>query len=156
MKARVYWSYYLYENNYTQNVIYSGSAVYSPYVEAKVMALYAEQLGIPPDHIFTETKAEHSTENLYYSWHLAKEKGFSTIGLASDPVQSIMLMPFANSEGFDVQYLPIDFAILRNIEKKDPEVEAQHAYVKNFQPLTERQGFFKRLQGTLGWQIERR
>jgi uncharacterized SAM-binding protein YcdF (DUF218 family) len=155
MKARVYWSYYLYKNNYVQNVIYSGAAVYSPYVEAKVMALYAEQLGIPSDHIFTETRAEHSTENLYYSWHLAKEQGFSTLGLASDPVQSIMLMLFANSENFDVRYLPIDFAILKDIDKTDPAIDEQRAFVDSFRSLPERQNWWKRSKGTFGQQIQR-
>ena len=65
MKGRVLWSYVLYKNGYTKNVIYSGSAVYSPYFEAVIMGLYAEQLGIPREHIFCETKARHSTENVY-------------------------------------------------------------------------------------------
>ncbi len=31
MKARVLWSWVLYKNGYTKNIIYSGGAVYSPY-----------------------------------------------------------------------------------------------------------------------------
>src|SRR3954465_15046104 len=54
MKARVIWSWILYKDGYTKNVIYSGASVYSPYFEGKIMALYAEQLGIPKEHIFSE------------------------------------------------------------------------------------------------------
>src|SRR5690606_38309843 len=75
MMARVKWSKYLYDKGYAKNIIYSGSAVYTPYVEADIMALYAQSMGIPEEHIFSETRAEHSTENVYYSYRLAKEHG---------------------------------------------------------------------------------
>jgi vancomycin permeability regulator SanA len=52
MKARVYWSVYLYKKGIAKNIIYSGSAVYTPYIEAQVMALYAEQLGVPKGTYF--------------------------------------------------------------------------------------------------------
>ena len=67
MKARVLWSYILYKNGYTKNIIYSGGAVYSPYKEAIIMGLYAQKLGVPKEHIFYDTNARHSTENVYYS-----------------------------------------------------------------------------------------
>jgi uncharacterized SAM-binding protein YcdF (DUF218 family) len=31
-------------------------------------------IGIPRENIFTETKAEHSTENIYYSYKKAQTK----------------------------------------------------------------------------------
>src|SRR5690606_27635585 len=67
MKMRVCWSKYLYDKGYAKNIIYSGSAVYTEYEEASIMALYAEELGIPKEHIFRDQRAEHSTENVYYS-----------------------------------------------------------------------------------------
>jgi uncharacterized SAM-binding protein YcdF (DUF218 family) len=76
MKGRVCWSKYLYDKGIANNVIYSGAAVYSPYCEAEIMALYAEKLGIPAEHILTETKAQHSTENVYYSYMKARKLGF--------------------------------------------------------------------------------
>src|SRR5699024_1681907 len=60
MKMRVYWSKYLYENNYTKNIIYSGAAVYTPYIESKIMKAYGIALGIPAQHIFVDTVAKHS------------------------------------------------------------------------------------------------
>src|SRR5947207_556375 len=91
MKERVYWSKYLYDKGIAKNVIYSGAAVYSPYYEGKIMALYAEALGIPKEHIYSEIKAEHSTENIYYSYKLAKKLGFKRIALASDAFQTKLL-----------------------------------------------------------------
>ncbi len=155
MKARVYWSHYLYKNNYAHNIIYSGSAVYTPYVESEIMALYAEQLGIPSDSIYTETKAEHSTENLYYSYQLAQKKGFSKVALATDPFQSLMLIPFAKQEQIEIRYLPIDFSILKDIDKTDPAIDEQRAYVDSFRSLPERQNWWERLKGTFGQQIQR-
>ena len=50
MKWRVYWSVYLYKKGLAKNIIYSGSAVYSPYTEATIMSLYAEKMGVPKSH----------------------------------------------------------------------------------------------------------
>ncbi|PLW98708.1 MAG: hypothetical protein C0594_18070, partial [Marinilabiliales bacterium] len=88
MKARVYWANYLFKEGITKNVIFSGSAVYSPYVEADIMALYAEEIGIPPQHIICETEAQFSVENLYFSYKLAKERNFEKVALATDPFQA--------------------------------------------------------------------
>ena len=87
MRYRVLWSKFLIDKGYANNVIYSGSAVYSPFVESKIMALYGKELGIPEQNIFTEEKAEHSTENLFYSYEIAKQMGFIKIALATDPFQ---------------------------------------------------------------------
>ncbi|KXK42955.1 MAG: hypothetical protein UZ11_BCD004001018 [Bacteroidetes bacterium OLB11] len=76
MKARVLWSVYLYKNHYTQNIIFSGASVYSPFYESKIMGLYAQELGVQPSHIFYDTLAKHSTENVYYSYILSKKNHF--------------------------------------------------------------------------------
>ena len=44
MKGRVLWSKYLYDRGIAKNIIYSGSAVYSPYVEAEIMAALAQEI----------------------------------------------------------------------------------------------------------------
>src|SRR4030042_812990 len=79
MKGRVYWSKYLYDKGIAKNVMYSGAAVYSPYYEGEIMALYAEKIGIKRENIYTETLAEHSTENIYYSFKKARILGFERI-----------------------------------------------------------------------------
>lgn len=132
MKWRVYWSVYLYKKGLAKNIIYSGSAVYSPYTEAIIMSLYAEKMGIPKEHIFIETKAEHSTENLYYGYQLAKEKGFSSIAFATDPFQSNMITPYVYKFNLDVSLIPIAIPLLYKIEMQDFEIESSKAYQLNF------------------------
>lgn len=132
MKWRVYWSVYLYKSGFAKNIIYSGSAVYSPYTEAAIMALYAEKMGVPREHIFLETKAEHTTENLYYGYQLAKEKGFETVAMATDPFQSNMITPYIKKFDLDVSLVPIAIPLLSKIEMKDFEIESSKAYQLNF------------------------
>lgn len=97
MKARVIWSYVLYKNGIAKNIIYSGSTVYSPFYESLIMGLYAQQLGIPAQHIFYDTLARHSVENVYYSYLIAKEQGFKIVAIATDPFQSIFLRNFTST-----------------------------------------------------------
>lgn len=154
MKMRVYWSKYLYDQGIAKNIIYSGSSVYTAYVEAKIMALYAEQLGIPKTNIFTEERAEHSTENIYYSYKIAQKKGFENIALATDPYQGVFLKPFVKKKKIPVEFLLIQFDILRKMSKPDVPIEPNSAKVDSFVSITEREGFFKRFQGTMGKFIE--
>ena len=155
MKIRVYWSKYLYDNGHTQNIIYTGGAVYTPYVESIIMREYAIALGIPEEKIFTEIRAEHSTENLYYSYHLAKEHGFEKIALATDPFQGLMLKKFAKKENLDVGFLPMQIDTLKLIEKINPPIDPSSAFVEDFVSIKKREGFFKRWRGTMGKNIDR-
>ncbi|KAA5537536.1 YdcF family protein [Taibaiella lutea] len=151
MKGRVIWSYVLYKNGIVRNVIYSGGAVYSPYYEAKIMGLYAMQLGIPAEHIFYDTMAEHSTENIYYSYGLARNAGFKSIALATDPFQSSMLKAFTKKRfATPVVHLPFVIDSLRQYNYLSPEINPAPAFQKHFKSITERQGFWERLRGTRG------
>ncbi len=154
MKIRIYWSEYLYEKGYVHNIIYSGGAVHSPYVESEIMKKYGIALGIPAEHIFTESMAKHSTENLYYSYKLAKLQGFEKIALATDPYQNAMLKGFARRKDLDVDFIPIVFDTLAQINKIDPPIDPAFAYVENFVALSEKKGFFKRMKGTLGFNVD--
>lgn len=154
MKMRVYWSHYLYEKGYARNVIYSGSAVYTPYIESKIMKEYGVALGIPAENIITESFAKHSTENLYYSYQLAKKQGFTKIAVATDPFQNALLVRFAKKNNMDVEFLPIAFDTLNQIVKTDPAIDPTIAYVPNFVALPDKVGFFKRFKGTLGGNID--
>lgn len=153
MKIRVYWSEYLYKKGIAKNIIYSGSAVYTPYVESKIMALYGEALGIPKENIYAETKAEHSTENLYYSYKMAQKMGFKRIALATDPYQDKLLRRFGKKFKLDVTHIPIVFDTLKQIKKIDPKIIDSTAQVQNFISITERESFWKRWKGTLGKNI---
>ncbi|MBP1670400.1 MAG: YdcF family protein [Bacteroidetes bacterium] len=128
MKGRIYWSKYLYDRGIARNVMYSGSAVYTPYNEAEIMALYAERIGIPGANIFTEKRAEHSTENIYYSYRKARKLG----------------------------YVPIVYDTLRAMESgmTNPEIDHHKAFESDFVPLPQRENFFKRFRGTRGAYID--
>lgn len=139
MKWRVYWSVYLYKRGLAKNIIYSGSAVYSPYTEATIMAQYAHKMGVPSEHIFLETKAEHTTENLYYGYQLAKGKGFSSIAFATDPFQTNMIAPYIKKFNLDVSLVPIAIPLLYKIEMQDFEIESSKAYQLNFISIEERE-----------------
>ena len=155
MKMRVHWAVYLYNQGTTKNIIFSGSAVYSPYVEAKIMALYAEQLGVDTAHIYTEERAEHSSENLYYSYRIAKDNNLKKVALATDPFQGSFLRGFANKiKLHDIGFLPIVFDTLSKIDLITPAIDPSTAYVDDFKSITERENGFIRFQGTMGKFIE--
>jgi len=156
MKGRVYWAKYLFDKGITRNIIFSGSAVHTNYIESKIMALYAEAIGIPAANIFTEEKAEHSTENVYFSYQMALQMGFSKIALASDPFQSKLLRRYVSKKVCcEMSLIPIVFDILREIEDHmtDPCIDVSSAFVGEFKSLREREHFHKRFRGTRGKNI---
>jgi uncharacterized SAM-binding protein YcdF (DUF218 family) len=157
MKGRIYWAKFLYDKGITDNIIFSGGAVYTPYIEAEIMAMYAEEIGIDRRHIFTETMAQHSTENVYYSYKKARKLGFRKIALASDPFQTKMLKGFIRKRlNDDVHILPFipDTLKLLEPEMTDPEIDYNRAYVSNFRTLKQKQSWLERFRGTLGLQID--
>ncbi len=154
MKMRIWWAKHLYDSGFTRNIIFSGSAVYSPFVESIAMKVIADSLGIPAEHVFSETKAEHSTENIYYSWKMAKQLGFTRIALATDPFQSRMLRSFIRKYCPDVKEIPIVFSVLEMEDGPMPPIDTTTAFVPGFVSITEREGFWKRLNGTMGKRIK--
>ena len=157
MRGRVYWSKWLFDKGIAKNIMYSGSSVYTPYYEGEIMALYAIAIGIPKEHVFTETKAEHSVENLYYSWLKSKKLGFNSIALATDPFQAKQLKSFArNRISADVDLIPFVVDTLRTMHSImiDPVIDYQQAYNKDFVSITKRQSLWKRLRGTFGKNID--
>lgn len=154
MKMRVFWAKHLYDSGYAKNIIFSGSSVYSPYIEGVIMKIMADSLGIPPEHTFAETEAEHSTENVYYSWKMAKKMGFKKIALATDPFQAGMLKNFTKEYCSEVCTIPVIFGSMSIGSKTLPNINVSSAFVKNFVPLTEREGFWERFRGTRGKRIK--
>lgn len=153
IEMRMLWAKYLYQKGYAKNVIFSGSAVYSPFVESKIMALYAKEMGIPAEHIFTEERAEHSTENVYYSYVLARKHGFKKVALATDPFQTLSLKSFIRKFEIPVGYLPIYYEILDSMDHRQPVIVDSLAIRKDFVALPEREGKWERFRGTMGKHI---
>jgi vancomycin permeability regulator SanA len=155
MKGRVVWAVYLYKTGMVKNLIFSGAAVYSPYVEGKIMGLYAEALGVPKEHIYIEDKAQHTTENVYYSYHIARKLGFTKIAIATDPFQYRMITGFANRR-FKLPIAEIPF-VVDSLEKVDdvyPTIDPSSAKVENFKPIMETQSKWQRFLGTAGKHIK--
>src|SRR5688572_9423833 len=147
MKMRMFWAKHLYDSGFTKNIIFSGSSVYTPYVESIAMKIMADSMGIPADHTFSETKAEHSTENVYYSWKMARGLGFNKIALASDPFQSGLLRSFIRRYCPGMKAVPVIFDLLEIDELKLPKIDASSAYVENFVSIKERETFWQRFKG---------
>jgi hypothetical protein len=155
MKARVVWSWVLYKNGIAKNIIYSGGAVYTPFIEAYVMGLYGQALGIPKQHIYYDTLARHSTENVYYSYKLAKQLGFKSIAFASDPFQSKLLKSFTRKR-FEtpVYHLPFITDTLKVYQGLAPTIKPLPAFrLDKFESITQSESFMERLRGTLGKDI---
>jgi len=122
-----------------------------------IMAMYAEAIGIPKQNILTETKAEHSTENIYYSYKKSRKLGFTTIAVATDPFQSKQMRKFTYRLDTAIDLIPIVFDTLKTMEPAmiNPTIEYKQAFKENFISLEEREGFWKRTRGTFGKNIDK-
>lgn len=155
LQMRLMWAKHLYDRGLAKNIITSGSSVYTPYVEAQIMAEYLVAMGVPRERIILEEKAEHSTENLWYGFKLAKKKGFKSIALCSDPFQSKMLWRFAKKKtNREVKFLPVIFDTLRALPHDTPVVDYKRFKIENFVPITQKYSKWQRLKGTIGWNID--
>lgn len=156
MIGRVYWAHYLYKKGLAKNIIFSGAAVHSPFVESEIMAYYAKFIGVPEEHILMEKKAEHSTENVLFSYNMAQDAGFKKIALVSDPFQSKLLRKFVYKNiSAEIKLIPIVYDVLKELESqmKIPPIKNSDFYIHGFTALSERESFPERFRGTLGKNI---
>ena len=154
LKMRMLWAKHLYDSGFTKNIIFSGSSVYNPFVEGKAMKVIADSLGIPASHTFAEVTAEHSTENIYYSWKMAKAMHFTKVAVATDPFQAILLRSFTKKYCPGVDMIPIVMGTLDLDHRLLPVVDTTSFYNTTFVSIREREGFWKRFSGTRGRRIK--
>ena len=158
MKLRVYWAKYLWDQGMTKNIIFSGGAVYTKYSECKIMRLYAIEMGIPQENIYLDSLAEHSTENVYYSYLVAQKYGLDKIAVASDPYQTKALKSFVNKVNnkldTNIQLLPAMMDSVLALPMPDYAIEFEEAIGSNFVNITKTQSFWYRFRGTLGLHID--
>jgi uncharacterized SAM-binding protein YcdF (DUF218 family) len=155
LQMRLIWAKHLYDKGIAKNIITSGSSVYTPYVESRIMAQYLIAMGVPEENIYMEDRAEHSTENLWYGYKLAKRLGFQSIALSSDPFQSKMLYRFAKKKTKKrVYFLPVIFDTLRGLPHDTPAIRHQDLKLKEFVPITEKYSRWQRFKGTMGRNID--
>ncbi len=155
LKVRILWAKNLYDKGITGNIIFSGSAVHTPWVEGRIMKTIADSLGIPASHTFVEDKAEHGNENVYYSWKLAKQMGFKKIALATDQYQNSFLSSFIKKKTPDVALLPVSVDSFSVYGKQDlPVIDASGALVDDFVPLKDRESRWERFQSSFSNEVE--
>lgn len=154
MKMRILWAKHLYDSGYAKNIIFSGSAVYNPFFEGLAMKAIADSLGIPADHLFAETKAEHSTENAYYGWKMARALGFKKIALASDPFQSGMLQRFTKKYCPGMKVVALVPGIIKMETKFPAKLDTASFFKENFVSIEERETFWERFRGTRGKRVK--
>jgi len=156
--ARVLWAKYLYDHGIAKNIIFSGSCVSTPYYEGKCMKILADSLGVPADHTFSEIRAEHSTENVWYGMKMAKKMGFKRMALAADPFQVKMLRSFLKKRCENMDYIPIVYdSVIHNKNKwrsQLPKVDFASAFEPKFIKLSDRESFWTRFSGTRGKHIK--
>ncbi len=154
VKLRVGWAVYLYRTGMTKHIIFSGSAVYSPYVESRIMKYYAVALGVPDSVIYTEEAAEHSTENVFLSYHMAQQLGYKRIALASDPWQTEWMRNFFEKHDLKFEALPAIIEKVDSMHLGQPSINPEPARVDSFISITERESFRQRFRGTRGKNID--
>lgn len=155
LKTRMLWSEFLIKKGYARHVLYSGNAVYTPWMEGPSMALIAQHLGIDSAQILVDTIAEHSTENLHYSYLMAKAKGFQHIAVATDPFQCAMLHKFAKKNfEEEIYFLPVIYDSIKARTGVDVRIDTTLTKKKQFRSLEERQSYKERLKGTRGKEIK--
>ena len=86
---RAMWAAILWERGYARNLITSGSAVTSPFVEAEALAAALTLFGVPPDRIYLEPNALHTDENVYNALQIARLAGWQRLAVASDSGQAV-------------------------------------------------------------------
>jgi len=155
IKFRLLWALHLYENKLAKNFIFSGGAVHSEYNEAMIMGLYAIKMGIPRENVFIETKAQHGSENIYYSLKIAEELGFENIAVATDPVQGFLLTNYTERiRNKKINYLFLRPHLIRNRKfSYEPKIDFCEAYEENHIPLKQRKKYIERKKASLGLHI---
>lgn len=157
--ARLVWSVYLYRTGLAKKIVMSGAAVYTPWVEAEVLREYAVALGVPREDILIDDQAQHSTENVYYGFKVARKAGLEHVALASDEFQTRLLKSFCRRVSRKLKGQPIGLiplvrdSIQTEYLKPLPPIDASVAHVDSFVSIMDRESGWKRMRGTLGKHI---
>lgn len=151
-KARMFWAKQLYDRGLARNIIFSGAAVHTPYIESKVMKLYANAMGIPSANTFIEIRATHSNENVFYGYKMARQLGFKKIALATDPFQSFCYGLFSKVYAADLGRLPasIDSLAAYSDRFADIKIDPSSAYIMNFVPVEKNRSSANNLKDSFG------
>lgn len=134
---RVHWAKALYERGVAKNIIFSGAAVHTPYIEGKIMKIFADSLGIPAEHLFEETEALHSNQNITKGKKLAKKLGFKKIAIATDPFQFAYMSLLVGIYAPGMCLLTFSPDSMSHFYHPLPVIDASSAYVQNWVDRTQ-------------------
>ncbi|MGB0404365.1 MAG: YdcF family protein [Salibacteraceae bacterium] len=107
MLYRLLWAEHLYKKGFSKYIMFSGAAVYTPFVEACIMKQYAMLLDIPEDKILIEPKAENSVDNIYYANLQARELDLKDLLVATDTYQSLRYSRFQKKTNIQFNMTPM-------------------------------------------------
>jgi hypothetical protein len=154
VQMRVAWAVHLYKRGIADKIMMSGSAVSTPFKESVVMKQYAISMGVPPEDIYTEEKAQHTTENVWYGYHEAKDLGCKKIALATDPLQTRLVYGYSKRKLPDIGFLQVVSDTLGTLPDTLPYVDLEPYRIKDFVPLNKTQNRIQLLRGTFGRYID--
>lgn len=85
MRERVIKAVKLFNKGYANNIICSGGGVYNKYIEADIMANFAESLGIPNSCLIKEDKSRNTYQNIQNSIKIMEDKNWSSAMVVTSP-----------------------------------------------------------------------
>lgn len=111
---RAIWAQHVWSSGLVDYLIVSGNAVYSPYTEAGALKGALVALGVPADRVIEEPRALHTDENIAYSLRIAQSRGFDTLAIVSDAVQTMGTCDMVRhwSEGIRCVPAPMDYTLV--------------------------------------------
>jgi len=68
-----------YRKGAVRDLVFTGGAAHSPFVEAEVMGDLAVRRGVPPEHVFREGRALTTWQNIRFSLDLLRKQPWRTI-----------------------------------------------------------------------------
>jgi uncharacterized SAM-binding protein YcdF (DUF218 family) len=74
-----------YKAGVARHIIFSGAAAHTRWVEAHVMAQFAETQGVPASAVIEESQALDTIQNIFYSATIMHQHGWSSAEVISSP-----------------------------------------------------------------------
>jgi hypothetical protein len=145
--ARAVWASQLWQNGWAKHFITSGSAVYTPFVEAEALAAALVVLGVPADRIYLEPNALHTDENMVYSLEILKRLGFHSVAVASNSAALDCLMLRDWGQDCHAYELDLSWVKARHRALGNPLERVRSRPAAQFTPLAERERQIARATG---------
>lgn len=139
-KGRALWAAILWERGWARNLIVSGAAVHTPWVEAEVLAALVHALGVPAERIHLEPNALHTDENMYDALQIARARGWRTVAVASNGGHAAGGCTMVRGWGQPCTALPVDRAAVEARAASAPHLaQVRTRPVARWVPLVERE-----------------